>query len=198
MSHAPKRSGTYCYSAYKQLEADSTLYEQWFEVLGKHGVTTAVLGKVRQSFSGAEGSDILSSGEASGMAVLGKKRPLSRGNYVLEKHISAIVEFLADNSSRWYEIGISLGLSKNFLDELYSRYLALGGKVCLFQVLAEWVGGHAHAKRPTVENLKKALGSQLVGLGDVAAKMDGEWLRRLKIFRSDTISEEVTSGGPTS
>ena len=50
-----------------------------------------------------------------------------------------------------------------------------GVKICLYQLLHEWiVGRHEHSKPSTVENLKRALRSALVGLGDVANQLDDQ------------------------
>ena len=79
--------------ACKRLEANSGLFERWLKVLAKHGVTSAVLDRVRQSHGNLKAvQDRMCSGEAGEMAVLGKKRPLSRGSYLLKQHVSAIVQ----------------------------------------------------------------------------------------------------------
>ena len=52
-----------------------------------------------------------------------------------------------------------------------------GIKVCLYHVLWEWiVGGHEYAKSPTVECLKQALGSAMVGLGGKASLLQEDIL----------------------
>ena len=51
--------------------------------------------------------------------------------------------------------------------------------VCLREVLYEWiVGNHKHSKPPTLENLKKALNSKIVGLGITASQLDKVTLAR--------------------
>ena len=164
--------------ACKGLESNCSLFEIFVEVLGEHGVSSAVLKRVRQrvtelSSSNTEGV----SGGAGEAAVVGEKRPSKQTRYLLRKHVSGLTEILASNSGKWYNIGLSLNLPANTLNQLPQLVLFTGaqvdGTVCLSRVLSEWIGGyHEDAKAPTVENLKKTLNSVTVGLGDVASQLD--------------------------
>ena len=160
--------------AYEVLKGNPEQCQHLLEVLANHGVSREVLGMVEQS-----NQDLLKpddfvqltggSGEAlsGGVARVGSKRPLCHGSF-LEHHVSALIELLADYSIKWYDIGISLNLPYHVLNGIMSRYMF--SITCLYYVLWEWVvGGHEDAKSPTVESLKQALGSAMVGLGGKAS-----------------------------
>ena len=163
--------------AYEVLKRNPEQYQHLLEALANHGVSREVLGMVKQSYQDLLKSDDFvqlpgGSGEAlsGGVARVGSKRPLCHGSF-LERHVSALTELLAECSIKWCDIGISLNLPNHVLNDIMSRYMFhFGGKTCLYHVLWEWiVGGHEHAKPPTVECLKQALGSVMVGLGGKAS-----------------------------
>ena len=94
---------------------------------------------------------------------------------VRERHVSILTEILVGRSAKWYQIGLSLNLPHNYLDKLIALLHVYGCEGCLSKVLHEWiVGQNEYATPPTVENLKKALRSGLVGLGDVANQLDDQ------------------------
>ena len=163
--------------AYEVLKGNPKQCQHLLEVLAYHGVSREVLGMVEQSYQDLlEPDDFVQlpggSGEAlsGGVARVGSKRPLCRGSF-LERHVSALTELLAECSIKWCDIGIFLNLPNHVLNDIMSRYMFhFGGKTCLYHVLWEWiVGGHEYAKPPTVECLKQALGSAMVGLGAKAS-----------------------------
>ena len=163
--------------AYEVLKGNPEQYQHLLEVLANHGVSREVLGMVKQSYQDLLKSDDFvqlpgGSGEAlsGGVARVGSKRPLCHGSF-FERHVSALTELLAECSIKWCDIGIFLNLPNHVLNDIMSRYMFhFGGKTCLYHVLWEWiVGGHEYAKSPTVECLKQALGSAMVGLGGKAS-----------------------------
>ena len=165
--------------ACKQLESNCRLFECFLEVLGKHGVSSPVLKSVRQRVTELTSvSQVEGGSDTGGVAVTGEKRPSNRIGYFLEPHVRIIAEFLADHSNQWYMIGFCLGVSKNFLDEIETRYQSRGSKFCLSQVLHEWiVGGHeGRADSPTMDSLKVALQNKLVQLSSLADQLNETWL----------------------
>lgn len=72
---------------------------------------------------------------------------------------------------------ISLNLPHDLLQKLKSTVHFNSSVVCLNTVLWEWVSRrHKHAKSPTPENLKRALRGYVVQLGDVANRLEKEFL----------------------
>ena len=170
--------------AYEVLKGNPEQCQHLLEVLANHGVSREVLGIVEQSYQDLLKPDDFvqlpgGSGEAlsGGVARVGSKRPLCRGSF-LEHHVSALTSLFAECSIKWCDIGISLNLPNHVLNDIMSRYMFhFGGKTCLYHVLREWiVGGHEHAKSPTVECLKQALGSVIVGLGGKASLLQEDIL----------------------
>ena len=148
---------------YEWLEANPRLYERWLKVLGKY-VSSQVLHEVREWYSGNEaGSSLVGEGSHVG------------ANFLLEKHLQVLTEVLAGHSSQWYSVGIALRLPHNVLKGIRITFSQHGVKICLYQVLHEWIlWRHEHSKPPTVENLKQALRSALVGLDVVANQLDDQ------------------------
>ena len=170
--------------AYEVLKGNPEQCQHLLEVLANHGVSREVLGMVKQSYQDLlEPDDFVQlpggSGEtlSGGVARVGSKRPLCHGSF-LEHNVSALTELLAECSIKWCDIGISLNLPNHVLNDIMSRYMFhFGGKTCLYHVLWEWiVGGHEYAKSPTVECLKQALGSVMVGLGGKASLLQEDIL----------------------
>ena len=86
--------------------------------------------------------------------------------------MSILTEILADHSSKWNEIGLSLRLPGNVLKEIQARMHMHSSQISLSEVLREWVvGNHPHAKPPTVGSLEETLGSKVVGLGKEASQL---------------------------
>ena len=160
---------------YEWLEANPRLYERWLKVLGRY-VSEELLCKVRQSYA------MLVSPKVSAETMCladgieeGFKCGIQGGVNFRERHVSILTEILVGWSAKWYQIGLSLNLPHNYLDQLTTLLVIHGCEVCLSKVLREWiVGQNEYAKPPTVENLKRALRSGLVGLGDVANQLDDQ------------------------
>ena len=140
--------------AYEQLEGNHRLCGRLIKWLQKHGVPKTVLSRVPEAES-----------------CVGLHVPESK--CFQRVHVTTLTEILAPYAYKWYGIGVCFNLPMSVLIELSSRTIAIGVNVCLSQILDEWIAGnHAHAKAPTVDNLKNALRSTLVGLGDVASELD--------------------------
>ena len=165
--------------ANKQLDAKPKLFTRWLKVLENHGVKPVIIGKLRQAFNGPD--------ESHGAIVLGKRPPI-QGKCLFPKDVSLLVELLANCSSKWYNIGMALNIPHDTLKQLNALMITLDGTVCLGRVLSEWIEGkHADAKPPTVECLKTALRSKIVGLGDVACEVADHFQSR------DTVIWEAPS-----
>ena len=160
---------------YERLEANPRLYERWLKVFGRY-VSEEVLCKVRQGYA------MLVSPKVSAETLCladgieeGFKCGIQGGVNFRERHVSILTEILVGWSAKWYQIGLSLNLPHNYLNQLTTLLVIHGCEVCLSKVLHEWiVGQNEYAKLPTVENLKQALRSGLVGLGDVANQLDDQ------------------------
>ena len=87
-----------------------------------------------------------------------------------EQDVPLLTEALAGCSSRWREIGISLGLPSNELENIamtHSKPI-----LCLNAVLTSWVvSKFPYTKPPMLKSLEEALGSQMVGLGREASTL---------------------------
>ena len=170
--------------AYHTLEkGNSKLRERWFKLLAKHGVPSQLVQSIMEaqsltrSDSLAEQHDSMVSGDGATNVSISKKQP--SGGYFLERHISDLTEVLAGYSGQWENIAISLNLPAAVRDNIMARIHMHDMKVCLSDVLREWIiKGHEYALAPSMENLKKALGSELVGLGKVAGQLEKNLSKR--------------------
>ena len=159
--------------AYDGLQGNQRLFEPFLKVLAKYGVPTDLIHKVTQSYTLCLAEGV---GGEGGTVGVGSKR--SRNNFFLERHISALTEILAGQSNKWENIGISLNLPNDVLKYIFSLIYTRNFKMCLKEVLVQWiVGHHQHAKAPTVKNLKAALRSNTVGLGGMANQLDDELIK---------------------
>ena len=160
---------------YEWLEANPRLYERWLKVLGRY-VSEELLCKVRQGYAMLVSPKV----SAETMCLAGGieevfKCGIQGGVNFRERHVSILTEILVGWSAKWYQIGLSLNLPHNYLDQLRTLLVIHGCEVCLSKVLHEWIVGQSeYAKPPTVESLKQVLRSDLVGLGDVANQLDDQ------------------------
>ena len=185
--------------AYDGLQGNQRLFQPFLKVLAKYGVPDHVLLSCKacatqrssspvfmETMSLAEGiGDVLSAGSASD----GIKRPQNR--YFQERHISALTEILAGHSvsSKWENIGVFLRLPTDTLKYISTLIHTKDLKMCLKDVLEEWiVRQHEHAKPPTVENLKAALRSQTVNFGKVASQLDDDLAKHGVYFNDEDLS----------
>ena len=168
----------------------SALIEHYFEMLLKNGVSGDLMDQVRINFSAqlqishtalsqAKDND-REICEEDGVLIttdsnegLGGVKRHHTGEFFMERHVSILAEILAPYSSKWPEIGTALNLPRNFIQNLVAAMHFRSAEMCLESVLWEWVSGKCeHAKSPTKQNLKIALSSNMVKLGDVATDLD--------------------------
>ena len=163
--------------AYRQLEANSKLVEHWVKVVVKHGVSKALFGRACKPV--AKGENTMSKAEF----------------YFSEEHVSVLTEILANYGSEWRSMSIWLNLPRGVRKSISARLHMLNDGDCMCEVLEEWIlGGHEHAKAPTLGNLKKALGSKTVGLYSEAHELEDNLLKHGVCF-VDPASLSITEDG---
>ena len=100
-----------------------------------------------------------------------------------EKDIANLLHLLQYYSSKWNEIGLSLGFITPELNTISSMHrLFVGAPTSYLQeLLSQWVQWPtaSHSTRPTLESLCGALRSSLVGLGSLANKVKEEMRQRI-------------------
>ena len=90
------------------------------------------------------------SGNGAGSSLVGGGSSHVGANFLLEKHVEVLTEVLAGHSSEWYSVGIALRLP-HILKGIRITFGQHGVKICLYQLLHEWiVGRHEHSKPSTV------------------------------------------------
>ena len=157
--------------AYDGLQGNERLYEPFLKVLANYGVPAELIQRVTQSYTREGLGNVLSTGRPSGSKRL-------RNNVFFERHVSALTEILAGHSSSWNNIGIFLNIPNNMLKDILSLIHTGDSRMCLNNLLYHWiVRQHDYAKAPTVENLKEALRSNTVSLGDMANQLDDELIK---------------------
>ena len=127
-------------------------FEHLLELLSTVEVASGVLSLVRQYYASLTNKDL----------------PVSEEVFLIFGfHVPALTEILAGHSSKWKEIATALWLTSNKIENI----IAMNCKpiLSLKEVLLSWVVGECkHSKPPTLQNLKEALCSQTVGLGNIA------------------------------
>ena len=163
--------------AYRQLEVNSKLVESWVKVVVKHGVSKALFGRACKPV--AKGEDTMSKAEFC----------------FYEQHVSVLTEILADYGSEWRSMSTWLNLPRGVKKSISARLHMLNDRDCMCEVLEEWIlGGHEHAKAPTLGNLKKALGSKTVGLFSEAHELEDNLLKHGVCFKHPA-SLSITEDG---
>ena len=127
---------------YEWLEANPRLYERWLKVLGRY-VSEEVLCKVRQGYAMLVSPKVSAETMclADGGIEEGFKCGIQGGVNFRERHVSILTEILVGWSAKWYQIGLSLNLPHNYLDQLATLLVIHGCEVCLSKVLHEWIVG---------------------------------------------------------
>ena len=178
--------------ACEQIEDNPRLYEKFLEVLSRHGVPRNVLDSMQSSYDNyphvsasalSVAGEVLCGSKEDKVEKVGTKRSRNLRDLTLcEKHVSYFTEILADHSSKWKEIGISLNLSYEVLKDIQARIHMYNSSItCLNEVLREWVvGNHPHAKPPTVGSLEETLGSNTVGLGKEASQLQNNMEKHIQ------------------
>lgn len=171
--HHPLKIRYLLLHAYEHLKTDPRLYKQWLEVLHNRGIPSDLVNFVTLGHSSLSAPDsdlrepnMLSTGRGLGLGD-------TTSSCLSVKYILPLTEILADVSYKWGEISVSLNLPECVRSDIHNAILLTqSNKICLFIVLKEWImGGHQHARSPTMDNLKKSLASQWVGLGNKASQL---------------------------
>ena len=90
------------------------------------------------------------------------------------EHIHELVEFLANYAFKWELIGTALKFQPHDLSNIEANNVSRRDFVMrnLISLLEEWIGKkYKHTLPPTMGNLKRALNSQMVGLGALACEL---------------------------
>ena len=92
-----------------------------------------------------------------------------RGVCLTERDISGLVELLVTSKHKWEEISVALALPECVRFECRN----LGSTpLKLTMVLREWISGsYKNAKSATLENLREALSSEIVGLHNISLRL---------------------------
>ena len=121
-------------------------HEQWWNLLSRSNSAVRFLAKHRQPWGG-QSTDFG------------------------EQDVHLLTEALAGCSSKWREIGISLGLPSNEVQNIAMIHMNMP-ILCLNAVLTSWVVSRfPYTKPPMLKSLEEALGSQIVGLGREASTL---------------------------
>ena len=105
-----------------------------------------------------------------------------------ERHISDLTEFLVHDSDKWEELGLMLRLSISQRGECKNCH---SNKLKLCHVINEWVTGEqVILNPPTSSKLKKALASEVVGLFNLACKVEEKFgVKHVKRSSQSTTSD---------
>ena len=88
-----------------------------------------------------------------------------------DKDVVYLMSYLCHHSHKWEDIGTALHFLPGELKNIYRDHREV--QQCLKEVLCQWVQWPttAHSQTPTMEMLRDALLSNLVGMGAVANKL---------------------------
>ena len=88
-----------------------------------------------------------------------------------DKDVGFLMGYLCPYSHKWGDIGTALHFLSGELKNIYRNHQEV--QQCLKEVLCQWVQWPtaAHSQTPTIEMLRDALRSDLVGLGAVANQL---------------------------
>ena len=163
--------------AYEKISNDKKVYDRLVRVLSRFG------GGVRDVCEAMKKElDRSRGGVGSGSWETGKQQ-------ISEKDVSCLTDMLISGSYLWDEIGIALNLPK------YKREdCGKGGSNAarLSNILTAWVLGGSDGARPaTLDYLRAALASEIVGLGKLAVSLhrfetSGDFLSAMQESHSDS------------
>ena len=142
----------------ERVRKDNNAYDKLLRVLSRlGGGVKGVCEAMRKELERVEG------GKASSGAEVGNEMQL------VQEDILNLVEFLVPGSHFWDAIGIALNLPKHKRDDCGEGKNNVNR---LSNILTTWILGDYDGARPaTLNSLRKALTSKIVGLGDVARKL---------------------------
>ena len=141
---------------YERVREDNKVYDRLVGVLTRlGGGVKDVCEAMRKELDSVEG------GKASGGA--------EGGVCLTERDISGLVELLVTDRHKWEEISVALALPECIRFEC--RNLE-SNPLKVTMVLREWISGsYKNAKSATLENLREALSSEIVGLHNTSLKL---------------------------
>ena len=152
---------------YKEIAKDHDSFDKWLSLLSKFKEINSVLGYIKMHYR----REMDLSNEES-------LRLLTPDFMFEENHVRILINTLADCSSCWEKIAISLGLLENDIRNIRSMLPNYDADLCLYQVINLWVmQKHEHTIPPTLKNLQNALRSAIVGLGAKANDLKEDILK---------------------
>ena len=89
------------------------------------------------------------------------------------EHIPELLEFLANYVYKWELLGTALKFQPHDLSNIKASCASMTDFLNIIKsLIEEWIGKkHKHTLPPTKGNLKRALNSQMVGLGALACEL---------------------------
>ena len=174
---------------YRAIEDSPRLYERWLHVLSKHVATVEVLDKVRERHGFLMQRDNLLAHTEDLPEEVGipAKRPrLQSENLFMEQHIPKLTDVLVSCAAKYMEMSIMLGLPEHVRKDLSRMFFTESCFAAFSRLLREWiVGRHRHACDPTLENLERALRSEVVGMGYEANQLKDNLYNSGITFKTD-------------
>ena len=157
---------------YRAIEDSPRLYERWLHILSEHVATAEVLDKVRERYGFLMQCDnLLAHTEDLPEEEIPVKRPQPQ-NLFTEQHIPKLTDMLVACAGKYMEMSIFLGLPEHIRKDLSKMSFTESGIAAFSRLLWDWImGRHSHACDPTLENLERALRSEMVGLGEIANRL---------------------------
>ena len=141
---------------YERVREDDKVYDRLVRVLSRlGGGVKDVCEAMRKEL------DRIERGKASGGA--------EDGFYLTERDILGLVELLVTDRHKWEEISVALALPECVRFECSNLK---SDPLKLTKVLREWISGsYKNAKSATLENLREALSSEIVGLHNISLRL---------------------------
>ena len=153
-------------------------FEMWLELLAEIKGTGYVLAEMRQ---------YLADGGSERYLRRGKGEDFGRRHQVFkETHVPVLSNVLADHSSKWDQIALSLKLPNNEIEVI--RDTVSKPIMRLARVLSAWI---EHTEAPTLTVLEEALGGRIVGLRAKANSLREDLVKQGVTFSSHGLSLEV-------
>ena len=140
----------------ERVREDDKVYDRLVRVLSRlRGGVKDVCEAMRKELNRTDGGKASGGGEG--------------GVCLTERDISGLVELLVTSKHKWEEISVALALPECVRFECRN----LGSTpLKLTMVLREWISGsYKNAKSATLENLKEALSSEIVGLHNISLRL---------------------------
>ena len=139
----------------ERVREDDKVYDRLVRVLSRLGGVKDVCEAMRKELNRIDGGKASGGGEG--------------GVCLTERDISGLVELLVTSRYKWEEISVALALPE------YVRFECrnLGSTpLKLTMVLREWISGsYKNAKSATLESLREALSSEIVGLHNISLRL---------------------------